>query len=238
MTLRIVQITDTHISADNPQRLQDLNNAVEAINTLAQLPELVVHTGDISHDALPEEYQYAREALDQLKMPYFVMPGNRDKREELLAAFADNRYRLPEPGWVQYSVEQSGVRLIMVDTVSQTSNKGQLCEARLTHLETMLETDKSKAVALFLHHPPYEATGIPDPYQYEDWNDVERLTTLLSRYSNICGMYCGHVHRYIDGEISSIQASAITCMAGDLRKGDVSDAQRALPVFKELNLKN
>jgi len=237
MTLRIVQVSDTHISVDKPQRLQDLKNAVGAINALSKQPELVVHTGDISHDGLPEEYRYAQKALDQLNMPYVVMPGNRDKRKELLATFADDRYRLPEQGWVQYSVEQFDVRLLMVDTVSETSNKGQLCEARLTHLESMLETDKSKAVALFLHHPPYEATGIPDPHQYEDWNDVEKLNTLLSRYSNICGMYCGHVHRYIDGEIGSIQASAITCLAGDLRKGDVSDAQRALPVFKELNLK-
>ncbi len=236
MTLRIVQISDTHISAHEPQRLQDLKNAVTAINALSQPPELVVHTGDISHDGVPAEYQDAREVLDQLNAPYFVMPGNRDNRAELLKVFADHRYQLPAQGWVQYSIEQYGVRLVMVDTVSDSSNKGQLCDGRLANLESLLEADKQKPVALFLHHPPYEATGIPDPYQYEDWTDVEKLTSLLSRYSNICGMYCGHVHRFIDGQIAGIQASAMTCMAGDLRKGEVSDSHRSLPEFKELAL--
>jgi len=58
----------------------------------------------------------------------------------------------------------------------------------------------------------------------------------LSRFSNIHGIYCGHVHRFMKGEIAGLNASAISCLAGDLRKGEVSDAQRKLPVFKELAL--
>ena len=124
----------------------------------------------------------------------------------------------------------------MLDTTSENSNKGQLCSGRIAHLEEMLNADTKKPCALFLHHPPYEATGIPDPYQYEDWNDVERLSQLLSRYSNIVGMYCGHVHRFIDGSIAGIQASALSCLAGDLRKGEVTDEERKQSVYKILNL--
>jgi hypothetical protein len=164
------------------------------------------------------------------------MAGNRDKRIELLSEFADKRYKLAANGWVQYSIEQYSVRLLMVDTVSEHSNKGQLCAERLEHLEEMLLADTTKPVALFLHHPPYEAVGIPDPFQYEDWNDVENLTALLSQFTNVCGMYCGHVHRFIDGSIAGVQASAISCLAGDLRKGEVTDAERKLPVFKSLTL--
>jgi len=102
----------------------------------------------------------------------------------------------------------------------------------------MILADTRKPTALFLHHPPYAATGIPDPYQYEDWGDVDKLAAMLSKYSHIGGMYCGHVHRFIDGEIAGIQASAISCLAGDLRKGEVSDADRKLPVLKVLNLPN
>lgn len=236
MTLKIVQISDTHLSVDVPQRLQDLENCVRVINELDVQPNLVVHTGDITHDALAQEYHSARQLLDQLRAPYFVMPGNRDKRELLLKEFNDERYQLPNQGWVQYSIEDYPVRLIMVDTVSIKTNKGELCDARLNHLEQMLSADTTKPVALFLHHPPYEAVGIPDPYQYADWLDVEKLAKLLSRYKNICGVYCGHVHRHIDGSIAGINASAITCLAGDLRKGYVSDVERELPAYKILNL--
>jgi len=221
--LQIVQISDTHISSDAPGRKQDLLNSVHAINALDEKPDVVVHTGDVSHNATAEEYRSARQALDQLDMPYFVMVGNRDKRKELLNEFNDERLQLPEQGWVQYAIDQYPVRMILVDTICESSNKGQLCSERLQHLESMILADTNKPTVLFLHHPPYEATGIPDPYQYEDWQDVKKLSKLLSRFTNLCGMYCGHVHRYIDGEIANIQASAITCAAGDLRKGDVTE---------------
>lgn len=236
MTLQLVQISDTHISIDAPQRMSDLENCVQAINQLKVPPELVIHTGDIAHNGSPQEYHSAHQLLSQLTVPYFVMAGNRDKRPELLSEFADKRYKLAANGWVQYSIEQYSVRLLMVDTVSEHSNKGQLCAERLDHLEAMLMANTTKPVALFLHHPPYEAVGIPDPFQYEDWNDVENLTALLSRFSNICGMYCGHVHRFIDGSIAGVEASAISCLAGDLRKGEVTEADRKQPVFKSLTL--
>lgn len=236
MTLQIVQISDTHISKQFPQRIQDLENCVQTINAMPNQPALVIHTGDVSHNALAEEYHIAKQRLDMLKSPYFVMAGNRDNRIELLNIFAHDSYNLPDHDWVQYSVENLSTRLIMVDTVSTQSNKGQLCDQRMNHLETMLKTDTNKPALLFLHHPPYEATGIPDPYQYEDWDDVSRLSDLLERFDNIKALYCGHVHRFIEGNIANIEASAITCLAGDLRKGDVSDAERTQPVLKVIEL--
>lgn len=238
MTPRVVQITDTHISLDFPQRTSDLAHCVQAINALPNPPDLVVHTGDIANRGKPEEYQIARQTLNQLNCPYYLIPGNRDRRAELLHEFSEftrETAPLPAQGWIQYALEQYPVRLIMADTLNEQSNKGQLCKQRLAHLETLLLADTSKPTALFLHHPPYAATGIPDPLQYDDWQEVDQLSALLSRFNNICGVYCGHVHRFIDGTIGGIPASAISCLAGDLRRGDVSDAERKLPVFKALS---
>lgn len=238
MTLQIIHISDTHISKDEPQRLKNLENCVHAINALDETPDLVVHTGDITHHALPQEYHNARQLLDELKAPYFVMAGNKDKRPELLTEFSDSRYQLPMQGWVQYSIEHYPVRLLMLDTVSDNSNKGKLCSERLEHLERMLAADTTKPVALFLHHTPFEAVGIPDPYQYEDWDDVDKLAKVLSKFPNVTGIYCGHVHRFIDGEIAGIKASAISCLAADLRKGEITDEERRQPVFKLLSLRH
>jgi len=236
MSLQIVQLTDTHLCAEVPQRKNDLEQCIRAINALRVPADLVIHTGDITHNGSAQEYHMARSLLDQLNAPYFVMAGNRDNRTQLRKAFYDKRFKLPSQGWVQYSIEDYSTRLIMLDSVSDVSNKGELCDARLQHLKRMLLADLSKPVALFIHHPPYEAAGIPDPYQYESWVNVEQLTNLLADFENIGGMYCGHVHRFIDGTIAGIQASAITCLASDLRRGHVSDADRKLPVFKVLNL--
>lgn len=234
--MHIVHLTDSHISQDAPLRLSDLENCVRAINALSQQPNLVVHTGDIVHNGLAQEYHNARQVLDALDAPYFVMAGNKDKRDVLLAEFSDDRYQLPAQGWVQYSIEDYPVRLLMIDTVSDQSNKGRLCDERLTHLDSMLSADTTRPAALFLHHTPYEAVGIPDPYQFEDWNDVRKLADVIKKYPNICGMYCGHVHRFIDGEIAGVKARAISCLASDLRKGEVSDEDRKSPVFKSIEL--
>lgn len=236
MALQVAQISDTHISLDFPQRAKDLENCVRAINELPTPPDLVIHTGDIADRGRSQEYQSARQQLDQLNVPYFVIPGNRDRRSELTDVLDSKHYQQSAQGWIQYSIEDYPVRLIMVDTLNEESHKGKLCTERLEHLESMLLADTTKPTALFLHHPPYEATGIPDPFQYDDWNDVDKLAALLSRFTTICGMYCGHVHRFIDGTIGGVQASAISCLAGDLRKGDVSDAERKLPIYKILTL--
>ncbi len=236
MTLQIVQISDTHISLDAPQRANDLANCIHAINELQTQPDLVIHTGDIANRGTSEEYHSAQQLLSQLHAPYYVIPGNRDRRAELTDTLNRACYQQSEQGRIQYSIEQYPVRLLMVDTLNEQSHKGQLCTERLAHLEAMLLADTNTPTVLFLHHPPYKAVGIPDPFQYDDWNDVEKLSTLLSRFNNIRGMYCGHVHRFIDGIIGGVKASAISCLAGDLRKGEVSDAERKLPIFKVLTL--
>ncbi|MGB1254414.1 MAG: metallophosphoesterase [Thiolinea sp.] len=236
MALQIVQISDTHISLDAPQRDEDLANCIQAINALPIQPDLVIHTGDIANRGSKEEYHIAQRLLNQLNVPYYVIPGNRDRRADLTNTLNDQCYQQTEQGWIQYAIEQYPVRIILVDTLNEQSHKGKLCAARLKHLETMLLVDTSKPVAIFLHHPPYEATGIPDPFQYDDWQDVENLSALLSQFNNICGIYCGHVHRFIDGTVGGIKASAISCLAGDLRKGEVDDADRKLPIYKVLTL--
>jgi len=236
MSLLVAQISDSHIAHDQPQRVADLENCIRHINAENPQPDLVIHTGDIVHNGLAEEYTIARSALDSLVAPCFVLPGNKDKRPELISAFADEQTIRKDSVWIQYSIESLEVRLVMADTLHLESNKGQFCQERLAHLEQMLAADSSRAIAMFMHHPPFAATGIPDPYQFEDWVDAERIHTLVKRFDNICGVYCGHVHRNIQSDIDAVHASTITCVAGDLRKGDVSDQQRAEPAYRLLQL--
>lgn len=235
MTLRIVQISDTHISTSFPQRTVDLKRCIQQINEIEPRPDLVVHTGDVSHDGLAEEYNIARGLLDTLQAPYCVLAGNRDNRSALLKVFADGNNLQPDADWIQYSVERYEARILVIDTVSTESNKGRFCAARLEMLERMLDAEANKPVVLFMHHTPFEVSEIPNPFQFEDWKEVEQLVELLSKYSTILGVYCGHVHRNIDSTLGDLKVSALTCLAGDLRKGNVTDAQRELPVFKVLD---
>ena len=230
-TMQIVQISDTHISREHPARASELAACIQFINRLAPAPDVVVHTGDVAHDGLAEEYAIARRLLDELAAPYFVIPGNRDNRLELIKAFADGRHIRSGMEFVQYPVEHPDARLIFIDTVSNNGNKGHLCGARLAHVEAMLSADASRPSLLFLHHPPFEVGIIPDPFQYENWAAVEAFDALLARHRQVRGVICGHVHRNVQASIGSARASAVSCVAPDLRKGKVSGSNHELAIF-------
>ena len=230
--MRIVQISDSHISVKNPARTADLANCIMAINDISPAVDLVVHTGDIVHDGLREEYATVRQLLDTLLVPYRVLAGNRDNRSLLMEAFSD----LIEVGkgaeYVQYSVDDFPVQLLMLDTVSSTS-KGAMCAGRLAHVQKILSANSTKPVIVFMHHNPFEATEIPDPFQFEDWADVEQLQKIFVQSNQIQAVYCGHIHRNVDAVMGdNLPVSAISCIACDLRKGQLSEYDRTRAMFK------
>jgi 3',5'-cyclic AMP phosphodiesterase CpdA len=228
--MRIVQITDSHVSAAVPSRAADLERCIAHVNALDPKPDVVVHTGDVAHDGLAEEYASARRLLARLTAPCFVIPGNRDRRAELIRAFADGEHIHEGMEFVQYSVERFPVRLVLLDTLSIESNKGRLCPARLAHLDAMLATDTARPAVVFMHHPPFAALAAPDPYQYEDWAEAEALAAVLARHGHVRRLICGHIHRMINSEIGGVPASALTCMATDLRKGKPVTADPSAPI--------
>lgn len=230
--MRIAHISDSHLSDAHPQRANNLDACIEVINADAHTPDAVIHTGDVSQDGLPQEYLAAKTLLNKLKAPYFVMPGNRDKRKELINAFADDKYIDKNDEYIQYCVDEFPVRMIILDTLSESTNKGQFDEKRRSHLEHMLETNGSKPTAIFMHHTPFRVDAIPDPLQFANWDDVDLLAKVLDQHDQVVGIYCGHIHRSINGVLGKHAVQAISCMASDLRKGQMSDAERRRPMLQ------
>src|SRR5262249_3407056 len=97
----IAQITDLHV-VERGQKLSGLLDtnamalaAVSHLNTLVPRPNVVLVTGDLVDHGHASEYVWLRELLDGLKMPYYVIPGNHDRRAPLLAAFAGHAEASP-----------------------------------------------------------------------------------------------------------------------------------------------
>lgn len=198
----IAQLSDLHIVAVG-KRCQDwvdtaarLQQCVDHLNQLQPTPDIVLITGDLTENGWPEEYEHARNYLDQLSMPYFIVPGNHDRRANLLTAFSDHAY-LPaaDSQHVLYSIEDYPVRCIAVDTALRGEPYGRLCEVRLNWLQQTLHQQPDKPTLLFMHHPPIR-TGIR-------WIDAaglyggHLLETLVRDNPQIQRILCGHVHRPI-----------------------------------------
>ena len=65
-----------------------MENCVSNILGLRPKPDAIIHTGDISHNGLIEEYRLAYKILNRLNSPIFFTPGNRDNRNNLKSIFA------------------------------------------------------------------------------------------------------------------------------------------------------
>jgi Icc protein len=77
-----VQISDSHMGFNkpaNPDVAATLQVAVDKINGLAEAPEFMLHTGDISHLSKPEEFDAVDQILKSAKpKDVFYVPGEHD----------------------------------------------------------------------------------------------------------------------------------------------------------------
>jgi len=195
----IAQITDFHvgriIETDNGPidlfvRLQE---TVKHLISLNPQPDLVVISGDISNHGNMEDYQRAKKLLDTMKLPYFVMPGNHDSRESLRTLFQADGY-LPSDGkFLQYTIEQHPLRLIMLDSLEVGKHHCMLCEERLQWLNDKLAEDPEQPTLVFMHHPPIK---LHLPYQdsMRCFNG-EKLENIITSHDQVLGVACGHTHR-------------------------------------------
>lgn len=233
--MQIVQISDSHLSRDKPERAAELASCIQYINSLQSQPDAVIHTGDVAHNGLSEEYQEARSILDELAAPYFVLVGNRDDRANLIKTFADSAHLRPGMEFVQYAVEDFAVRLIVLDSMSET-NKGSLCAARLQQVDDLLAADPSRPAAVFIHHPPFEVGVGPEPRHYQVWGEAQQLIVTIGRHEQVCGVFCGHVHRAFETSLGAVPAHVVSSVVSDLRWDKPLAAERGDPVLKCYNL--
>lgn len=230
----IAQVTDTHIARGAPdaeRRASDLERTIAAINALDPAPDAVIHTGDIVHGGDPEDYARAASLLGQARAPVYVAAGNRDDRENLRQAFRGWAGPGPGSGFLDYAVEDFPVRLIAVDTLSSSSNRGDFSSERARGLIELIDAETSKPIAVFMHHPPVRVTVGPDPIHFVAAEPMAILQQALQHSGRVAAVFCGHVHRSTAGRIGAIPVMVAPCTATTLRKGDYPLQMSSRPVY-------
>jgi Icc protein len=194
----IAQLSDVHVRprgqlykgvADSNRMLGE---AIAHLHGLDRRPDLVVLTGDLVEKGRPDEYSAALEILGELTIPYLVIPGNHDHRENFRAAFAGHAY-LPRQGPLHYCIDDHPVRIVALDSCPPGRHHGHIESAGLSWLRSTLEADSRKPTVVIMHHPPF-VSGISylDEYRYIE---AAQLEAVLRSFSNIEAVLCGHVHR-------------------------------------------
>ena len=231
----IAQISDTHIDLDgenSAEKIQNLERCVNDINRLDIPPNVVIHTGDLAHNGTVEKYLKAATILERLPCPLFIAAGNRDDRRALNAIFPDSCSILKDTSYIQYSVDKFPVRLIAIDTLSDTTNMGDFCGIRADNLSRMLEEERTKPTAIFMHHPPFEIIQSKHKWQFDSKEAIIIFEKAIKGHKQIVRALCGHSHREAEGFTAGIPASCTPSIALNLRLGEFSQSAATVPVYQ------
>jgi 3',5'-cyclic-AMP phosphodiesterase len=187
----IAQLSDPHISLENPENEVALQQAVTHLLKLPTRPDVVLVTGDCTNNGHIAEYERFRDLLSPLTMPVYVIPGNHDNRSSLQQTFGSQE-KAALKGFVQYVVEDYPVRLIALDTNIPGYDNGVLCAERLNWLDERLAEAPKHPTLLFMHHPPF-ATGLKVT-DTMGLGNLAAFASVVARHPQIECIAAGHVH--------------------------------------------
>lgn len=223
--MKIIQITDTHLSPSKPYfngNWEPLKQWIEA-----EAPDLVVHTGDLAVDGAGHEADilFSMDLMRELSVPMRLVPGNHDvghfcaPAQPVTAERIDRWNRLVGPDrWYE---DRGGWRLVGLNSL--LFGAGEEAEAgQMAWLEEVLAGREGRRVALFAHKPLF----VDDPHEGETgyWGvgrDLRLRLLDLARDNAVRLFASGHLHwswigRHAD--MTLVWAPPASFVLGDLER--------------------
>jgi hypothetical protein len=187
-----VQLSDTHVGfagPANPTGTAAFERAVAVVNALSPQPDLVLFTGDLTHDSEAPGEPAARmrrfqEIAGGLKVrERHVVPGEHDAGLDGGALFRSVF------GETSYAFDHKGVHFIALDNVSRP--RPEVGPAQLAWLgQDLARFPPTAPIVLFTHRPLFDLKP--------EWEwftrDGDAVMKLLAPYENVTILY-GHIHR-------------------------------------------
>jgi len=204
-----VQMSDTHWGfkgPPNPDAEHTLEKAVATVNALAQKPDFIFFTGDLTHTTEDGNERRARmkkfkEIVSGLSVKDVrFMPGEHDASLDKGEAFKEFF------GDTHYTFDHKGVHFIALDNVSDPAAK--LGDEQLAWLADDLKKHKpDDRIVVFTHRPLF------DLFPSWDWAtaDGAKAIDLLTPYQNVVVFY-GHIHQehhHMTGHIAHHAAKSL-----------------------------
>lgn len=192
-----VQISDSHIGfgkEPNKDVVGTLRLAIDRINALKTQPDLLIHTGDLTHGADPKEFDTVAEILKTAKVGRTVyVPGEHDITTDGPGLYLQ-RYGKDTRGDGWQSFDHKGVHfagLVNVIDHSDTHGLGVMGKDQVAWLEQDLKPlSADTPVVLYAHVPLWTV--------YEKWGwgtrESDQVLAMLKRFSSVTVLN-GHIHQ-------------------------------------------
>jgi hypothetical protein len=234
-----VQLSDMHVGSGapmNPGGTAAFERAVETVNRLARPPDLVLFTGDLTHDS-EEPGEPARrmrrfqEIADRLRVKVRkVVPGEHDAGLDGGAQFREVF------GETHYSFDHRGVHFVALDNVSRA--KPEVGPEQLAWLEKDLARfPRTAPIVVFTHRPLFDLKP-----EWE-WftSDGDKVMEVLGRHENVTVLY-GHIHREDAHDVGPVHHYAARSLCWAFPDPAQTDEKKAIPFdaahpFQQLGLR-
>ena len=197
----IAHLSDLHIAAPGRKAYgkvatdDHLGRCVRHINSLKPQPDLVLVTGDITFDAQAEESALAGRLLGDLRMPWYVVPGNHDD-PDILKVLQQGWGRAPAiregSSGFDYFLPGYTISFLGIDSSTPDSPGGKVSKAQTQWLHSRLVENTDKPAIIFLHHPPVRC-GVLET-DADGFEGADLLGEVIERFPNIVRVLCGHIH--------------------------------------------
>jgi len=223
--LRIVQITDTHLS---PTKSHFNSNWAPLVAWIEeQKPDLIIHTGDLTVDGadMEADLAFCRERIAELSAPVLSLPGNHDIGHLPGSHQPVNMQRLTRWrdhfGPDYWAKDLGDWRIIGLNSLIIGADSAEE-EEQFQWLEAELNNSDGKPVAIFAHKPVF--VDQPDEGDTGYWGirpaPRQRLYDLFAA-NNVKLHASGHLHRAWAGEAygtSYIWAPAAAFIVGAMER--------------------
>ena len=230
-----VQLSDAHVGFNGPPDplgTQAFERAVGMINALPQKPDLVLFTGDLTHDTEDHDVHVQRmrqfqEISKKINVPLIkCVPGEHDAGLDGGALYRE----FFGPSF--YSFDHRGVHFVALDNVSRA--KPEVGAEQLEWLKKDLSRfSKNSPIVVFTHRPLFDLR--PD----WEWftSDGDDVMNVLSPYSNVTVLY-GHIHRDDEHTIGSVHHYAAKSLIFAFPDPATQGPRKPIPFDKDHPFKN
>jgi len=226
------QLSDAHVGFDGPIGTSALEKAVETINGMPQTPDLILFTGDLTHDTEKPGEHAARMNLfkdisGRLKVAkVYHVPGEHD------AGLDGGELFRNVFGPTYYSFDHRGVHFVALDNVSRARPEVGT-EQRAWLARDLARFPKTAPLVVFTHRPLFDLR--PD----WEWftSDGDEVMNLLAPYENVTVLY-GHIHREDHHAIGHSQHYAARSLSFAFPDPDKVEEKKPIPFDKDQPFKN
>jgi Icc protein len=189
-----VQISDSHIGFNKPANTdvnRTLQLAVDQINAAIHEPDLILHTGDLTHLARSAEFDTLDQILRGLRQKeVFYVPGEHDITGDDGKLFLE-RFGKSTAGKTWQSFDHKGVHFIGLNNCVQLEGLGMIGAAQLEWLaKDVAHLSASTPIVVFAHIPLWSV--------YPEWGwgttDSAQALAILKRFGSVTVLN-GHIHQ-------------------------------------------